>query len=82
MESKGLIILATWISLSIISVVFVWSGGARLENYIFVGLLIFLAIGITFAVGFGLESEKKPEIKLLSELKAVSYTHLTLPTKA
>ncbi|MEM2936912.1 MAG: hypothetical protein QW231_07035 [Candidatus Bathyarchaeia archaeon] len=54
--------------LSIISIVFVWIGGASLGNYIFVGLLIFLALGVTFAVGFGL----KPEIQLLSELKNIN----------
>jgi len=71
MESRGLIVLATWISLSIISAVFIWIGGVSLGNYIFVGLLIFLALGVTFAVGFGLEPEKKPEIELLNEIKNI-----------
>lgn len=66
-----MIVLGTWISLSLISIVFVWIGGASLGNYIFVGLLIFLALGVTFAVGFGLKTEKKPEMQLLSELSRI-----------
>lgn len=76
METRSLIVLAAWISLSIVSVVFVWIGGANLWNYIFVGLLIFLALGITVVVGFGLAEEewkqkRKPETELLNQLRNI-----------
>ena len=71
MESKGLIILSIWISLSIICGFFIWVGGASLGNYIFVGLFFFFALIFTVAVGFGLRPEKKPEIELLNEIKNI-----------
>jgi len=71
MEIRAVIILSCWISIAIISVIFVWTGGATLGNYIFVGLLLFLAFIITFGVGFGLRPSKKAKIELLNEIKNI-----------
>jgi len=73
MESRSMIVLATWISVSVISVFFVWVGGASLGNYIFVGLLILFALGVTFGISGMRElmPDKKPEIQMLTELQNI-----------
>ncbi len=71
MEIRAVTILSCWVSTAIISVIFVWTGGATLGNYVFVGLLIFLAFLITFGIGFGLRPSKREKIELLSEIKNI-----------
>lgn len=71
METRGLVVLATWISIAIISSVVFWIGGVNLTNYIFVGLLVFVGFLTTFGVPFGLGPESKPEVELLNELNNI-----------
>jgi len=70
MDSHYAVILCVWLSLTIISGFFIWTGGATLGNYVFIGLAFFFALIFTSEL---LPSkhmpEKKPETELLKEFK-------------
>jgi hypothetical protein len=53
MEGRAIIITSCWIAISVISSVYIWVGNVSLSTDIFVGILILLALIVTFGVGFG-----------------------------
>jgi len=67
METKGLIILSIWIFLTIISGIFIWTGGPTLGNYVVIILLFFITLGVTVIFGFGMEPDKKLDMEELGE---------------
>ncbi len=59
MDSRSAIIGTCWIAIAVISAMYIYVGGVNLGTDIIVALLVLLATGITFAVGFGLEGMRR-----------------------
>ncbi len=74
MEDKAAIIASCWIAVAIISSVYMWVFASKLGDILFgvflpVGLLVLVAIAVTFGIGFGSEPEKKHEAKTSSDVQ-------------
>ena len=85
MDSKAAIIGTCWIAIAIISAMYIYVGKVTLGTDIIVALLVLVAVGVTFGVGFGLEGMQRygppsrAEAKMsfdLTELKT-AITELT-----
>jgi len=55
MDSRAAIIASCWFAIAIVSAMFIFVGGVNLGTGIAVALLILIAAGVTFGVGFGLK---------------------------
>jgi len=86
MEYKAAIIVSCWFAVITISSVYMWVFGSKLADIMFgvfipIGLLILVAIIITFAVAWSSESEnRKPE--LVDELRSIRLRLDELSRKA
>jgi hypothetical protein len=91
MDSRAAIVSSCWIAVAVISAMYVYVGGVTLETDIIVGILVFIAFIITFAVGFGFEAfraelrEKSPpsktQMQISSELAEIKTTITELSSK-
>ncbi|AHF81295.1 hypothetical protein [Thermococcus paralvinellae] len=70
MKSKNVVLAGSWLATTLISVVVLWKGGTTIWNYVFVGILLFMATGLSFSIGYTLED--KEEIKVARELSSIS----------
>ncbi len=59
MDSRAAIIASCWFAIAIVSAMFIFVGGVNLGTGIAVALLILIAAGVTFGVGFGLEEMRQ-----------------------
>jgi len=70
MDSHHAGVLCVWISLTIISGFLIWTGGATLGNYVFIGLAFFFALIFTSEIlPSKYTPEKKSDTELLKEFK-------------
>jgi hypothetical protein len=53
LEVRAIIITACWIAVALISVTYIWVGGVGLYTDVAIGILILVALVVTFGVGFG-----------------------------
>jgi hypothetical protein len=74
METRGLIVLAAWICVTVLSAVIIWvTRQLDLWNAIFILLLLCGAFAITFAIPFGLEPEiEQPTKRVERQLTKIS----------
>lgn len=77
MDSRAAVVASTWFAVAIISAMYLNVGGITLTTNIVVGLLVFVAFIITFAVTFGLEGmrqespQTKAKLQMNSELAEI-----------
>ena len=74
MDYRAAIVASCWFAVAIISSVYMWVFGSKLVDIMFgvflpIGLLILVAMIITFRVASSFESEKKHEDKSSSDLQ-------------
>jgi len=74
MEYRAAIIVSCWFAVAVISSVYMWVFGSKLADIMFgvflpIGLLILVAILVTFGVASSFEPEKKGEAKSSSDLQ-------------
>jgi len=69
MDSHYAGILCVWISLTIVSGFLIWTGGATLGNYIFIGLAFFFALIFTSELLPSIHMQEKSDTELLKEFK-------------
>ncbi len=69
METRGLVVLATWAGVTIISSVAFLIGGVNTVNYVFVGILVGVGYITTFGMPFMMGSEPKQEVGVQNKLK-------------
>ncbi len=76
MDSRAAIIVSCWFSVAVISSVYMWVFGSELGDILFgvflpVGLLILVAIAVTFGIASGFETEKKRDAKSSSDFRDI-----------
>lgn len=76
MDYRAAIAVSCWFAVVIISSVYMWVFGSRLADIMFgvffpIGLLILVAIIVTFSVVSSIESEKRREAKPSSDLQDI-----------
>ena len=87
MDSRAVIIASCWFAVAIISAMYLYVGGVTLVTNIVVGLLVFVAFILTFAVAFGLEGMRqdspaiKSKIQMSTELTEIKATVSELAKK-
>jgi hypothetical protein len=59
MDSRAAIIGTCWIAIAIISAMYIYVGKVNFGTDIIVALLVLIATGVTFGVGFGLEGMQR-----------------------
>lgn len=73
METKGAIVLATWICVTILSATILWvSQQLELWNGIFILMLIGVASTITYSIPFGLPVTEKSTKRVEEQLTKIS----------
>lgn len=73
METRGIIVLAAWICVTILSAVIMWATQKlNLWNAIFILLLLGAAFVITFAIPFGLPETKQLAKPMEGQLTKIS----------
>ncbi len=75
-DSRAASIVSCWLAVAIISSVYMWVFGDELGDVLFgvfvpVGLLVLVAIGVTFGVASGFETEKKRDAISSSDLRDI-----------
>jgi K+-sensing histidine kinase KdpD len=76
MDVRAVIVGSTWFAIMLISLAFLGIGGVNLSTSIAVGILIFVAFIVTFAVAFGLQAHQaqldreNPSTKALAQMSA------------
>ncbi len=87
MDSRAAIIASCWFAIAIISAMYIFVGGVNLWTNIIVGLLVFVAFILTFAVAFGLEGMRqespvtKAKIQMSTELTEIKSSVSELAKK-
>ncbi len=77
MEGKAAIVVSCWIAIAIISSVYMWVFASKLGDILFgvflpVGLLVLVAMAVTFGITFGSEPEKKRETETSPDIQNLS----------
>ncbi len=77
MEGKAAIVVSCWIAIAIISSVYMWVFASKLGDILFgvflpVGLLVLVAIAVTFGITFGSEPKKKREKETSRDVQTLS----------
>lgn len=73
METRGLIVVAVWICITVLSAVIIWvSKQLDLWTALFILLLLGAAFGITFAIPFGLQEVKQPATRIEGQMVRMS----------
>jgi uncharacterized membrane protein YgaE (UPF0421/DUF939 family) len=73
METRSIIVLVTWICVTILSVIIIWvTHQLELWNAIFILLLLGIAFSITFAIPFGLPEIEQPAKRVEEQLTKIS----------
>ena len=68
METRSIIVLATWICVTILSAIIIWvTQQLELWNSIFILLLMAIAFSVTFAIPFGLPAIEQAITKPVEE---------------
>jgi len=86
-DSRAAIVASCWFAVAVISAMYLYVGGITLTTNILVGLLVFVAFMITFAVTFGLEGMRqespmvKAKVQISTELTEIKTTVSELAKK-
>ncbi len=87
MDSRAAIIASAWIAIAIISSMYIYVGGVTFWTNVVVGLLVFVAFILTFAVAFGLEGMRqespatKAKVQMSTELTEIKTSVSELAKK-
>lgn len=73
METRSIIVLTTWVCVTILSVIVIWvAQQLDLWNALFVILLMGIAFSITYAIPFGLPAIPQPTKRMEKQLTEIS----------
>jgi len=74
MDTRSIIVLATWICVTVLSVIIIWvSQQLDLWNAIFIMILMCIAFSVTFAIPFGLGTTERAR-SLEEQMTEISNT--------
>lgn len=73
METRSIIVLATWICVTLLSIFIIWvTQQLDLWTAIFVLMLLGIAFAVTFAIPFGLPVIERPTRQMEAQLTKIS----------